>query len=171
MRTFIFSTIFYLLFLFNHSFSFQQNPDQGDIGTGGREDSNFMSPKNSNLKKGKDALKQAIKLNRKDKVKKANKKFEKALKYFVIAYKETPNNINVLNHLGFIYNIVGDVLMSEIYYQEALIIDPKNPEINQRLGELYVNTKRIDLANERLKTLKICNCEEYLFLKNILEQN
>ena len=171
MRTFIFSTIFYLLFLFNHSFSFQQNPDQGDIGTGGREDSNFMSPKNSNLKKGKDALKQAIKLNRKDKVKKANKKFEKALKYFVSAYKENPDNIEVISFLGLTYNETNDFIMAEIYYKEALLIDPNNILINKRLGELYFNTKRIILAKERLEVLNSCNCKEYISLKNLIYKN
>ena len=60
--------------------------------------------------------------------------------------------------------------MSEIYYQEGLIIDPKNYLINQRLGELYFNTKRVNLAKERLEVLISCNCEEYLNLKNIIEK-
>ena len=171
MRIFIFSSICYLLFAINSSFAFEQSPKDGDIGKGGRDDKSFMNAKNSNFQKGKDALKQALKLKKKDKPKKANKKFEKAIKYFILDYESFPEDVDLLNHLGFTYNLVGDFMMSEIYYREALSIDPKNPVINQRLGELYVNTKRIDLANERLKTLKICNCEEYLFLKNILEQN
>jgi|TARA_B100001059_G_C17673805_1_gene495937 tetratricopeptide (TPR) repeat protein len=168
---FLISIIFYLLFIINSSFSFEQNPEPGDIGTGGREDSTFMNTKNSNIKKGKDALKQALKLTKKNKPKKANKKFEKAIKYFVLAYENSPEDTELLNQLGFTYNLVGDYLMSEIYYQEALTIDPKNPIINQRLGELYINTKRINLAKERLKSLSICNCQEYLNLKNIIEKN
>ena len=58
--------------------------------------------------------------------------------------------------------------MSEIYYKEALNIDPKNKIINQRLGELYFKTKRQDLAQEKLKLLSNCNCEEYLELKKII---
>ena len=168
---FLISIIFYLLFTINSSFSFEQNPEQGDIGTGGREDSTFMNPKNSNIKKGKDALKQALKLTKKNKPKKANKKFEKAIKYFVLAYENYPEDIKLLNQLGFTYNLVGDYLMSEIYYQEALIIDPKNPIINQRLGELYINTQRMELAKERLKVLSLCNCEEYVNLKKIIDRN
>ena len=53
----------------------------------------------------------------------------------------------------------------------AILRINKNPIINKRLGELYINTKRIDLAKERLKTLSICNCQEYLILKNIIEKN
>ena len=41
--------------------------------------------------------------------------------------------------------------------------------INEYLGELYVVTNRIDLAKERLKFLKNCNCEEFKELKEIIE--
>ena len=64
--------------------------------------------------------------------------------------------------------MVGDPIMSEIFYQEGLEIDPKNDYINQKLGELYFNTNRIDLAKDRLNVLKNCNCEEYLQLKKII---
>ena len=62
-------------------------------------------------------------------------------------------------------------MMSEIYYQQALVLDPKNPTINQGLGELYLETKRVNLAKERLEALSICNCQEYTKLKNLLEKN
>ena len=38
------------------------------------------------------------------------------------------------------------------------------------LGELYVNTGRLDLARERLAVLKNCNCEEYSELKEVIEK-
>ena len=50
--------------------------------------------------------------------------------------------------------------MSEIYYQEGLAIDPKNNFTNQKLGEIYFNTQRINLANERLEFLSLCGCQE-----------
>jgi hypothetical protein len=34
---------------------------------------------------------------------------------------------------------------------------------------LYVATNRIDLAKERLKILKDCNCEEYVELNEIIQ--
>ena len=61
--------------------------------------------------------------------------------------------------------------MSEIYYMEGLDIDPKNNLLNQRLGELYFYTKRVDMAKDRLKILNSCNCQEYLNLKKIIEKN
>ena len=37
------------------------------------------------------------------------------------------------------------------------------------LGELYVQTNRIDKANERLAVLKNCNCDEYSELELIIK--
>jgi len=93
----------------------------------------------------------------------------KAIKYFVSAYKENPDSIEILSYLGLTYYMVGDNIMSEIYYQQALAIDPENNLINQRLGELYFNTKRTDLAKERLKILSNCDCKEYSNLKLIID--
>ena len=59
--------------------------------------------------------------------------------------------------------------MAEIYYLEGLNLDPNHKGINEYLGELYVQTKRIELAKERLSVLKGCNCEEYNELKEIIE--
>ena len=162
--------IFFLFFYANLAFSFETGSSGKDVGTGGREDLSYLKAKNNNFKKGRDALKQGLKLKKKNKIQKADKKFEKALKYFVIAYNNFPGNIDIINNLGFTYNEIGDLMMSEIYYQEALLIEPKNPLINIKLAELYLNTKRINLARDRLEVLKSCNCQEYLNLKNILEK-
>ena len=43
--------------------------------------------------------------------------------------------------------------------------------INEYLGELYVQTNRIELAKERLQVLNGCNCEEYNELKELIEKN
>ncbi len=170
MKNLIYVIIF-LIFSSNLSFSFDVNPESNDIGTGGRDDLSFLEAKNSNLKKGKDAIKRAIKYEKKNKIKKAKKYFEKSLKYFVEAYKEYPNNIEILYYLGFNYNKVEDNIMSEIYYKEGLSVDPNNILINKNLGELYINTKRLTLANERLKVLSLCNCKEYIDLKKIINKN
>ena len=138
---------------------------------GARDDLSFLNVKNSDYQKGVAAIKKALKYKKKNKIKKANKRFEKALEYFVSAHKEYPRNIEILNYLGFTYNMVGDLIMSEIYYQEGLIIDPENSLINLRLGKLYYYTKREELAKERLDVLKSCNCQEYRTLKKIIYEN
>ena len=160
--------IFFILILIIPTFSYTNEKNEEFDGKGGRDDLSYLNAKNSNFKKGNDALKQALKLEKKNKFKKSNKRLEKAVNYFVLANKENPNNLQILNLLGFSYNLLGDTIMSEIYYTDALIIDPKNSLINQKLGELYFNTKRIDLAKQRLDLLVNCNCREYVELKKVI---
>ena len=171
MKILISVIIIFYLFVFNVAHSFRGNPTENEIGTGGREDLSHLKAKNSNFKKGKDALKQALKYQKKSKIGKANKKFEKALKYFVSAYEEVPDNIETIYLLGFTYNKLGDLLMAEIYYKDGLSISPNNVLINKKLGELYINTKRMKFAKERLKVLSSCGCKEYTDLKSIIEKN
>ena len=168
MKRVIYLLIFFLLFSSNLSPAFESNPDTNDIGKGGRDDTSFLNNENSNFIKGNNSLKKAIKLKKKNKIEKAKKRLEKALNYFVLAYQEAPENVEILNLLGFTYYLVGDSIMSEIYFLEGLKIDPNNNLINQRLGVLYFNTKRISLAEERLKILSNCNCNEYSKLKKII---
>ena len=58
--------------------------------------------------------------------------------------------------------------MAEIYYLQGLTINSEHIGINEYLGELYVETNRIELAKQRLKVLESCNCEEYNDLKEII---
>ena len=43
--------------------------------------------------------------------------------------------------------------------------------LDEYLGELYVQTGRIELAKERLEVLNGCKCEEYEELKELIEKN
>ena len=123
----------------------------------------------SNYDKGATIIKKGKKLEEKGKIEKANKRYEKALEYLIKSNKEKPNQPNTLNYLGFTNRKLGNYEIAEKYYLDGLKIDPKHNGINEYLGELYVNTNRIDLANERLEVLKNCNCEEYNELKEIIE--
>ena len=120
-------------------------------------------------KKGVSLIKRAKKLEKKGKIKKANKRYEKALEYLIKSNKEKPNQPDTLNYLGFATRKLGDYEKGEEYYLLGLQIDPEHKGINEYLGELYVVTDRIDLAKERLSVLKNCNCEEYKELKEIIE--
>lgn len=160
---------YFSFFLFCSAQAFTDKDGKG-AQSDGREDLSFLNVKNSNFKKGKDAFKQAQKFQNKNNNKKAKKYFEKAIKYFVEANNEYSDNIEILIYLGQVYYKVGDFIMSEIYYQQGLNIDPKNNLINQKLGELYFDTKRINLAKKRLNVLKKCNCQEYLDLKTFFEK-
>ena len=123
----------------------------------------------SNYDKAVKLIKVAKKYEQKGKVNKANKRYEKALKLLVKSNKKKPNNADTLNYLGFTTRKLGDYKKGEKYYLEGLAIEPNHEGINEYLGELYVVTNRIDLAKERLKILKSCNCEEYQELKEIID--
>ena len=60
---------------------------------------------------------------------------------------------------------------AEKFYLKGLELDAGHLGINEYLGELYVQTDRIDLAKERLQVLNGCNCEEYEELKELIEKN
>ncbi len=113
-------------------------------------------------------VKSAKKYESNGKTDKANKRYEKALKLLVKSNKSKPNKADTLNYLGFTTRKLGDFDGGEKYYLQGLAIEPNHIGINEYLGELYVATNRIDLANERLKILESCNCKEYDSLKQII---
>ena len=113
-------------------------------------------------------IKAAKQFEKKDKLKKAKKRYEKAQKLLLRSNKKFPNKADTLNYLGFTTRKLGDYENGEKYYLEGLAIDPNHIGINEYLGELYVVTNRINLAKERLEILKSCNCEEYQDLKDII---
>ena len=64
----------------------------------------------------------------------------------------------------------GDYEKAEIYYLKGLELDADHLGINEYLGELYVQTNRINLAKKRLEVLDGCKCEEYEELKELIEK-
>ena len=113
-------------------------------------------------------VKAAKKYESNGKLEKANKRYMKALKLLIKSNKSKPNKADTLNYLGFTTRKLGDFETGEKYYLQGLAIEPNHIGINEYLGELYVATNRIDLANERLKILESCNCKEYESLKQII---
>jgi len=113
-------------------------------------------------------IKSAKKYERKKKIEKAKKKYEKALNLLIKSNKKKPNQADTLNYLGFTTRKLGDYAGGEKYYLQGLAIDPGHNGINEYLGELYVATNRIDLAKKRLKVLENCSCEEYDELKEVI---
>ena len=136
----------------------------------GKDDKLYMKGKNSNFKKATDAIKQAKKYEKKEKFDKAKKRFNDAIKFLILANEENPNQPDILNYLGYSYRKVGDFLMAEIYYEQGLAVDSEHIGINEYLGELYVETNRIDKAKERLEVLKNCKCEEFKELQNLISK-
>ena len=111
-------------------------------------------------------IKAAKKYEKKGKIEKAKKRYEKAQALLIKSNKKKPLQADTLNYLGFTTRKLGDFENGEKYYLLGLEIDPNHVGINEYLGELYVVTNRLDLAKERLKVLESCNCEEYNELRN-----
>ena len=116
-------------------------------------------------------IKAAKKYEKKGKVEKAKKRYEKAQALVNQIKQKKTTQADTLNYLGFTTRKLGDFENGEKYYLLGLEIDPNHVGINEYLGELYVVTNRLDLAKERLKVLESCNCEEYTELKEIIDWN
>ena len=102
-------------------------------------------------------VKRAGKLEKKDKGEKAKKLYSQAFKKLNEAYKSDKKNPDILNYMGFTSRKTDNFKEAENYYLKGLDLDPKHNGINEYLGELYVQTNRMDKANERLAVLKNCN--------------
>tara|TARA_Y100000816_G_scaffold277163_1_gene247031 strand:+ start:94 stop:585 length:492 start_codon:yes stop_codon:yes gene_type:complete len=114
-------------------------------------------------------VKRAGKLEKKENNDKAKKLYAQAFDKLEKAYKSDKKNPDILNYMGFTTRKVGNFDKAEKFYLEGLKIKPNHNGINEYLGELYVQTNRIDKANERLKVLKNCNCDEYKELEMIIK--
>ena len=114
-------------------------------------------------------VKRAGKLERKDKLDKAKKLYSQAFTKLEKAHKKNKKDPDILNYMGFTSRKVGNFEVAEKFYLQGLSIKPNHNGINEYLGELYVQTNRIDKANERLAILKNCNCDEYKDLELIIK--
>ena len=155
--------IILITLLFNTSL-FAAGGDGGSSSAGGNG--------NSKLSLYKDAVKlvkRAGKLEKKEKIEKAKKLYSQAFVKLEEAHKKDKKNPDILNYMGFTSRKVGNFDKAEKFYLKGLDIKPNHNGINEYLGELYVQTNRIDKANERLEVLKNCNCKEYGELELIIK--
>ena len=121
-------------------------------------------------KSGKKLIIKAKKLEKKEKIEKAQTLYLKALSKLEKAYDKDKKNADILNYLGFALRKTGDFEKAEKFYLKGLKIDAGHLGINEYLGELYVQTNRMELAKERLQVLDGCKCEEYEELKELIEK-
>ena len=115
-------------------------------------------------------INKGLKYEKKNKYKKANKMYTEAINFLLEANKNQNIDPNIFFYLGFAYNKLKNYENAEIYYSLGLTLDPKNSYINLYIGELYLNTRRVNLAEERLKVLSDCNCIEYNELKKSISK-
>ena len=139
------------------------------MAAGSDSSSDSSSNKESLYKDAVKLVKRAGKLEKKDKIDKAKKLYAQAFNKLEKAYKSDKKNPDILNYMGFTTRKTGNFEQAEKFYLKGLSIKPNHNGINEYLGELYVQTDRIDKANERLEVLKSCNCKEYGELELIIK--
>ena len=154
-----------LFYLFNYNFAHGAMTGSNDSGS-----SKTLTKFERLQKKATTLVKKAKKLEAKNKIEKAKKNYLKAYDILKEANKMEPNNPDVLNYLGFTLRKTGDLKNAEIFYLEGLKLDATHPGINEYLGELYVETNRIELAKERLEALRDCDCEEFEELDALIKE-
>jgi len=132
-------------------------------------DSSSGENKSNYYDDAKKLVKKAGKLEKKEKIDKAKKLYSQAFKKLEKAYSSEKKNPDILNYMGYTSRKIGNFEQAEKFYLTGLSIKPDHNGINEYLGELYVQTNRIDKANERLDVLKNCNCEEYKELELIIK--
>ena len=132
-------------------------------------DSSSSSTKASMYDEAVKLIKRAGKLEKKEKTDKAVKLYKEAFSKLEKADKKDKDNTDILNYMGFTSRKSGNFDQAEKFYLKGLSLDPKHNGINEYLGELYVQTNRIDKAKERLEVLKNCNCDEYQELELIIK--
>ena len=135
----------------------------------GSDSSSGDSSRNSLYDDAVKLVKRAGKLEKKEKFDKAKKLYSQAFDKFEKAYKSDKKNPDVLNYMGYTSRKVGNFEKAEKFYLKGLSIKPDHNGINEYLGELYVQTNRIDKAKERLEALKNCNCDEFGELELIIK--
>ena len=125
--------------------------------------------KSSYLDDAKKLIKRAGKLEKKEKNDKAKKIYSQAFKKLEKAYSSDKKNPDILNYMGYTSRKIGNFDQAEKFYLTGLSIKPNHNGINEYLGELYVQTNRIDKAKERLDVLKDCKCDEFKELELIIK--
>jgi len=98
--------------------------------------------------------------------------YQPALTRLMALDRETPNDPDILNLIGFSLRKTGHPDQALDYYNRALAQAPEHLGANEYLGELYLEMKQPAKAEERLAVLKkVCgDCEEYQELKGKIAQ-
>ena len=86
----------------------------------------------------------------------------------ILSTKKFQNDPDIINLYAFSLRKNNNFEKSEKQYKIALDIDPKHKGALEYLGELYVNTGRIEQANQILAKLAGCKCKEYSRLEGYI---
>lgn len=107
----------------------------------------------------------ALKFIKNEQYQEAIQKLEKFLEKS--KYSRDPD---ILNHYAFALRKTKNLLKAEEYYKKALAIEPDHRGALEYIGELYVDTNRLELAKSTLQKLEKCRCEEFAELKDYINK-
>lgn len=71
---------------------------------------------------------------------------ERALQNLLEAHEKNPQDVKVLNTLGYLYSNHQDYMTAAEYYIKALRIFPENPNCLNNIGNAFNSMKNVDLA-------------------------
>ena len=104
-------------------------------------------------------------------VKVRNENFDGALIDLEQYVYENPNDANGWNYIGFVSRKLKNFDDAERYYAVGLEINPNHVGILEYQGELYIETNRLEMAEENLEKLNdLCNfnCTERNELRSLI---
>ena len=134
----------------------------------------FLFTQNSSFAAGNDSDSELAKPSSYSKMIKLikNEQYEEAVQGLekILQNRKYSKDADILNHYAFALRKTNNLTKAEEFYQKALTIEPNHRGALEYIGELYVDTKRMDLANATLKKLESCKCEEYAELKSYINK-
>ena len=101
-----------------------------------------------------------------------NEQYQEAIQGLenILEKKKYTKDPDILNHYAFALRKTKNLVKAEEYYKKALAIEPDHRGALEYIGELYVDTNRLELANSTLQKLEKCRCEEFAELKNYINK-
>ena len=100
--------------------------------------------------------------------------FADAVPYLQRAAEARPRDAGVYNLLGFTHRKAGKPIAAEIFYREALRLDPEHKRAHAHLGDLYLQRGDVAAAEAQLAALNdLCPlpCAEQRALANSIESH
>jgi len=96
------------------------------------------------------------------------KDWNMAIDHMTKVVEKDPKNADAFNYLGFAHRQMGDYETAFSDYGKALAINPEHKGANEYIGEAYLKTGNLSMAEQHLAKLdEICTfgCAEYTLLK------
>lgn len=102
----------------------------------------------------------------------AEKQYEEAIKKLKAILREHPGHANAWNALGFSQRMTGDLDAATTSYTNALTITPSHKGALNYMGQMFVQTGRMEEARDMLVKLEAAcgqDCEEYQQLSTAIK--